>query len=170
MPWSFIKFSQLIHEGNVWRSVWRICMWILGLRKTTLTELLTSRFMYWRHHSWTSTVATWRHLMPTYTDSLCVIHKKWFLRLIWLLMKYSLKSTQVPSSNIKSRYCEKSISPMNKETKIEGFSARMRPWFFWSFLKVLQSYWIFLCDIWLLNKHWSKHFFTSRHLFFKIWC
>ena len=32
MSWSFIKFSQLIHEGNVWRSVWRICMWILGLK------------------------------------------------------------------------------------------------------------------------------------------
>ena len=32
MPWSFIKFFQLIHEGNVWRSVWRICLWILGLK------------------------------------------------------------------------------------------------------------------------------------------
>ena len=80
---------------------------------TNWTPHLTSRFMYWRHHSWTLTVATWRHLMPTYTDSLCVIHKKWFLRLIWLLMKYSLKSTQVLSSNIKSRCCKKRISPMN---------------------------------------------------------
>ena len=137
MPWSFIKFSQLIHEGNVWRSVWRICMWILGLRKTTLTELLTSRFMYWRHHSWTSTVATWRHLMPTYTDSLCVIHKKWFLRLIWLLMKYSLKSTQVPSSNIKSRCCKKRISPLNRETKWR-VQCKNDTLIFWSFLKVPQ--------------------------------
>ena len=32
MPWSSTKFSQLILEGNVWRSVWRICMWILGLK------------------------------------------------------------------------------------------------------------------------------------------
>ena len=32
MPWSLIKFSQLILKGNVWRSVWRICMWILGLK------------------------------------------------------------------------------------------------------------------------------------------
>ena len=32
MLWSFIKFSQLIFKGNVWRSVWRICMWILGLK------------------------------------------------------------------------------------------------------------------------------------------
>ena len=32
MPWSFIKFSQHILWGNVWRSVWRICMWILGLK------------------------------------------------------------------------------------------------------------------------------------------
>ena len=29
---SAIKFSQLILEENVWRSVWRICMWILGLK------------------------------------------------------------------------------------------------------------------------------------------
>ena len=32
MPWSVIKFSQLILYGNVWRSVWRICTWILGLK------------------------------------------------------------------------------------------------------------------------------------------
>ena len=32
MPRSFIKVSQLILKGNVWRSVWRICMWILGLK------------------------------------------------------------------------------------------------------------------------------------------
>ena len=32
MLWSAIKFSQLILKGNVWRSVWRICMWILGLK------------------------------------------------------------------------------------------------------------------------------------------
>ena len=31
-PWSYIKFSQLILKGNVWRSVWRICMLILGLK------------------------------------------------------------------------------------------------------------------------------------------
>ena len=30
MLWSFIKFSQLILYGNVWRSVWRISMWIFG--------------------------------------------------------------------------------------------------------------------------------------------
>ena len=29
--WSFIKFSQLSLQGNVWISDWRICMWILGL-------------------------------------------------------------------------------------------------------------------------------------------
>ena len=32
MPRSFIKFSQVILKGNVWRSVWRICTWILGLK------------------------------------------------------------------------------------------------------------------------------------------
>ena len=32
MPRSFIKVSQLILKGNVWRSVWRICMRLLGLK------------------------------------------------------------------------------------------------------------------------------------------
>ena len=32
IPWSFIKFSQLILKGNVQRPVWRICTWILGLK------------------------------------------------------------------------------------------------------------------------------------------
>ena len=32
MLWSAIKFSQLILKGNVWSSVWRISMWILGLK------------------------------------------------------------------------------------------------------------------------------------------
>ena len=32
MLWSFIKLSQLVSDqGDVWISVWRICMWILGL-------------------------------------------------------------------------------------------------------------------------------------------
>ena len=30
---SFIKFSQLILTGNEWRSVWRICKWMLGLKE-----------------------------------------------------------------------------------------------------------------------------------------
>ena len=32
MLWSFIKLSQLILKGNVWRSVWRICKRISGLK------------------------------------------------------------------------------------------------------------------------------------------
>ena len=32
MPWCFLKLSQLILKGNEWRSVWRICLWILGLK------------------------------------------------------------------------------------------------------------------------------------------
>ena len=31
MPRSFI-FSQKILKGNVWKSLWRICIWILGLK------------------------------------------------------------------------------------------------------------------------------------------
>ena len=38
MPRSFIKVSQLILKGNVWRSVWRVCMGILGLQGLRLTE------------------------------------------------------------------------------------------------------------------------------------
>ena len=49
MPWSFIKFSQVILKGNVWRSVWRICMWILelkGLRKVWNSKTV---FSSWPH-------------------------------------------------------------------------------------------------------------------------
>ena len=38
-PLSYIKFSELILKGNVWRSVWRICMLILGLKGLTAKEL-----------------------------------------------------------------------------------------------------------------------------------
>ena len=38
MPWSHIKFSELILKGNVWRSVWRICMLILGLNGLIHTQ------------------------------------------------------------------------------------------------------------------------------------
>ena len=29
----YLKFSQLSFKGNVWRSVWRFCMWIVGLKR-----------------------------------------------------------------------------------------------------------------------------------------
>ena len=32
MSQSFIKFSKRILKENVWRSVWRSCMWILGFK------------------------------------------------------------------------------------------------------------------------------------------
>ena len=38
MPWSYIKFSQLILKGNVWRPVWRICTLILRLKGLMLKE------------------------------------------------------------------------------------------------------------------------------------
>ena len=40
MPWFFIKLSQLILKENVWRSVWRICMWMLGLKGLTFNNKL----------------------------------------------------------------------------------------------------------------------------------
>ena len=50
MPWSFIKFSQHILKENIWRSVWRICMCVFGLKGSTKrgvnleTELLRRPF------------------------------------------------------------------------------------------------------------------------------
>ena len=38
MPWSFIKFFQQFLTGNVWRSVWRICIWILGVKGLSLNN------------------------------------------------------------------------------------------------------------------------------------
>ena len=32
MPRFFIEFFQILLKGNVWRSVWRIYMWVLGLK------------------------------------------------------------------------------------------------------------------------------------------
>ena len=40
MPRSFIRVSQLVRKGNVWRPVWRICMWILGLKGLKLYVIL----------------------------------------------------------------------------------------------------------------------------------
>ena len=45
-PWSFIKFSEQILKGNVWRSAWRICMWILGLKGLIANNL---EFTVWLH-------------------------------------------------------------------------------------------------------------------------
>lgn len=39
--WSFIKFSPIILKGNVWRSVRRICLRILGIKRLTLPECLS---------------------------------------------------------------------------------------------------------------------------------
>ena len=48
MPWSFIKFSQLILKGNVWRSVWRICKWTLGLKESMLMLSKASVMIFFR--------------------------------------------------------------------------------------------------------------------------
>ena len=49
MPWSFIKFRLLILIRNVWRSVWTICTWILGLKLNwvlTSSRLVLNSSMY----------------------------------------------------------------------------------------------------------------------------
>ena len=43
MHWSANKLSQLTLEGNVWRSLWRIYMWILGLKGISPSSLNVSR-------------------------------------------------------------------------------------------------------------------------------
>ena len=50
MLWSAIKFSQLILKGNVWRSVWRICMWILGLEGLKKKLGATPKWLIKVHH------------------------------------------------------------------------------------------------------------------------
>ena len=62
IPWSFIKFSLPILKGNVWRSVWRICMWILGLKGLIQTYetptvnwiqyLSTRHKVQWLNNTW----------------------------------------------------------------------------------------------------------------------
>ena len=49
MPWSFIKFSQLILKGNVWRSAWRICLLILGFKRIKVRDMM---IMYILYFSW----------------------------------------------------------------------------------------------------------------------
>ena len=40
---SYIKFPQLILQGNVWILVWRICIWILGIKVLVLSPLYSRR-------------------------------------------------------------------------------------------------------------------------------
>ena len=47
MLWSAIKCSQLILKGNVWRLVWRICMWILGLKGLMQAKGIQSLPLLW---------------------------------------------------------------------------------------------------------------------------
>ena len=46
MPWSFVKFSQLILKGNVWRSDWRIWVWLLGLKGLKHISVLLQTCLY----------------------------------------------------------------------------------------------------------------------------
>ena len=41
--WSFIEFSQLILHANVRNSVWRICIWILGITGQLVARFLTNQ-------------------------------------------------------------------------------------------------------------------------------
>ena len=40
---SKIKFPQLILQGNVWILVWRICIWILGIKVLVLSPPYSRR-------------------------------------------------------------------------------------------------------------------------------
>ena len=87
-PWSFIKFSQLILKGDVWRSVWRICIWILGLK-----GLITYLFWIFFDSKQTFSVINYAvnvlHLIPTLVSALQTQFLKFhcfflFLRLLGL--------------------------------------------------------------------------------------
>ena len=45
MLWSSIKFSQLIFQGNVWRWVWRMCMWISVLKVLCLNNHMLKNYI-----------------------------------------------------------------------------------------------------------------------------
>ena len=47
MLWSAIKCSLLILKGNVWRLVWRICTWILGLKGLLQAKGMQSLPLLW---------------------------------------------------------------------------------------------------------------------------
>ena len=40
---SYIKFPQLILQGNVWILVWRICIWIMGIKELVLSPPYSRR-------------------------------------------------------------------------------------------------------------------------------
>ena len=85
--WSCIEFSQLILHANVRNSVWRICIWILGLNGQLAARFLTNQpirnktkptwldlswvFMYskdfvsqWKRYVRYVCIGSWRYFQP----------------------------------------------------------------------------------------------------------
>ena len=81
MPWSFIKFSQHILKENVWRSVWRICMCVLGLKGSTKREVNLETVLLTRPFSATKyTPATPWPVHPS------------FMYLLWTVLQFPASS------------------------------------------------------------------------------
>ena len=111
ISWSFIKFSQIILKGDVWRSVWRICLWILGLKGLNfifhLQGVKCTTSLWYKHvigsiyksnktkRWWTKLNATWRrevNVLHGYSVESCSCLKlctsleafAWFLLIFWV--------------------------------------------------------------------------------------
>ena len=103
--WSFIKFSQLILKGNVWRSVWRICMLILGLKGL-------------RFEQWLIVGGFWTGVFTTITTTITIIY---FITLlsnstsarskIWTCIKSTIIIVIISSIYIYKIFNNYSLSP-----------------------------------------------------------
>ena len=118
MPWSFIKFSQLIHEGNVWRSVWRICMWILGFKDAKKNLFFVKRQVFghlgvccvhyfWHQDSGTPCILSplFMHNSPAFSPEFQVTAKPYTCSSKWTKVKCHTNS-HIPSSHTEMIICD----------------------------------------------------------------
>ena len=118
MPWFFIKLSQLIHEGNVWRSVWRICKWILGFKGTKKKLFFVKRQVFDHlgvccvHYFWHQDRGTpWilspllMQNSPAFSLEFHVTAKSYTCSSKWTKVK-SHTNSHIPSSHIEMIICD----------------------------------------------------------------
>ena len=107
IPWSFIKFSQLILKGDVWRSVWRICMSILGLKGLKAIGSCFHLTSYIIHHMFSTKMFFSRPMQsilrwPTSMFQ-CLVEQTIIimpmLNSFWILLRESLYRWAVVSKN-----------------------------------------------------------------------
>ena len=89
--WSLIKFSLLILKENLWRSVWRICLWILGLLSYYNSERFMVAGVQKKLHA--CNIHFWKHLLyeDKHVDGCKYFHLKHVCRfktvVSWLFSK-----------------------------------------------------------------------------------